>query len=213
MRKFYQHHCYCNRAAHWSISGIVVIVTLLVGLGGCHSSVNRNPPPEHAAPAVAHPPDDPSYDWHNLLIVPFGTVLKDIPIPIHEVLMFQDEAHGNTAAESADCHAADVPGPRFVGHTPQKYLLCFKQDRLSRIVAVVHLAKAQVSEVFAAACSRWLASATPGSETPGAAPQTDACEGHNGAIHFSARLEMNSDDSDLPQTEVALSMVLDSVPK
>ena len=212
MRKFYRNHVGADRIIHRSMGGIALTVALLVGLSGCHASVTRSTPPEHAPAAAAHPPEDPSSDWHGLLIVPFGTVLKDVPLPLHEVLMFHDEAHGNTAAESADCHAADAPGPRFVGHTPQKYLLCFKQDRLARIVAVVHLPKAQASDVFATLCSRWL-SATPAGETPAIAPQADACEGHDGTIHFSARLETNPDDTDGSPTEVALSMVLDSVPK
>ena len=39
-----------------------------------------------------------------------------------------------------ECYAADTPAPRFVGRTPDEYLLCFKQDRLSRIQASVRLA-------------------------------------------------------------------------
>jgi hypothetical protein len=48
-------------------------------------------------------------------------------------------------------------------------LLCFKQDRLSRIQASVRVPAAQAPEVFAAACTGWLknAASTPGTEAPG----------------------------------------------
>ena len=48
-----------------------------------------------AGTADARPPVDASYDWHGLLIAPFGSVLKDIPLTLHEVLLFRDEAHGS----------------------------------------------------------------------------------------------------------------------
>jgi hypothetical protein len=110
-------------------------------------------------------------------------VLKDIPVALHEVLLFRDDAHGNAApgnaatgsagadaaAVDAECYAADAPAPRFVGRIPEEYLLCFKQDRLSRIQASVRVPAAQAPEVFAAACTGWLknAASTPGTEAPG----------------------------------------------
>jgi hypothetical protein len=144
---------------------------------------------------------DASYDWHVLLIAPFGSVLKDIPVPLHEVLLFRDEARGAAAADDAECYAPDQSAPQFVGHTPDEYLLCFKRDRLMRIQASVRLAT-QAPEVFAAACAGWLqravASAAP------AAPAADSCEGREGATHFSARLGEESESN--------LSIVLAGVP-
>ena len=151
---------------------------------------------------------DASYDWHVLLIAPFGSVLKDIPLPLHEVLLFRDEARGAAAADDAECYAPDQTAPQFVGHTPDEYLLCFKQDRLMRIQASVRLAT-QAPEVFAAACAGWLqravASAAPAPPAPSAAPAADSCEGREGAMHFSARLGL--------EPESNLSIVLDSVPQ
>jgi hypothetical protein len=188
-------------------------------------------------PAPAHEPADTSYDWHGLLIAPFGSVLKDIPVALHEVLLFRDEAHGNAAANDAaavdaECYAADVPAPRFVGRIPDEYLLCFKQDRLVRIQASVRIAAAQASGVFAAACAGWsknAASATtavgaPAAAAPNAAavPNAEAqnaslCEGRDGAIRFRGRLEEErpeeeSDRAEMPQTEPILSITLDHAP-
>jgi hypothetical protein len=117
-------------------------------------------------------------------------VLKDIPVALHEVLLFRDDAHGNAApgsaatgsagadaaAVDAECYAADAPAPRFVRSIPDEYLLCFNQGRLSRIQASVRVPAAQAPEVFAAACAGWLknaastrgvAASTSGAEAPG----------------------------------------------
>ena len=71
-----------------------------------------------------------------LLIAPFGSTLKDIPLMLHEVLMFRDEARAAGPGD-AECYAPDEAVPKFAGRTPDEYLLCFKQDRLSRIQASV----------------------------------------------------------------------------
>ena len=145
---------------------------------------------------------DASYDWHVLLIAPFGSVLKVIPVPLHEVLLFRDEARGAAATDDAECYAPDQTAPQFVGHTPEEYLLCFKQDRLTRIQASVRLGPEQAPEVFAAACAGWLQRAVvsaapapapapaPAAPAPAAAPAPviDSCEGREGATRFSARL-------------------------
>jgi len=193
---------------------------------------DRTPPPP-----AAHESADPSYDWHGLLIVPFGSVLKDIPAALHEVLLFRDEAHGSTAADDsadapaadAECYAADAPAPRFVGRMPDEYLLCFRQGRLSLIQASVRLTAAEAPEVFAAACAGWLknaALAAAGVEAPGAvapsvvAPGAEgqsaaarigaACEGRDGGVRYRGRLGEESGRADLPQTEAVLSISLDS---
>ena len=137
-----------------------------------------------------------------MLTAPFGSVLKEVPGTLHEVLLFRDEEPA-AAAEDAECYAPDSPAPRFVGRAPEEYLLCFKQDRLARIHASVRLSDADAPEVFAAACAGWLehAATAANGAPPSPAPSTGACEGREGGIHFSARLGEES----------TLSMVLESV--
>jgi hypothetical protein len=225
-------------------------VTLLGALVACRAPSPRTAAPDRVPPpAAAHELGDASYDWHGLLIAPFGSVLKDIPVALHEVLLFRDDAHGNAspgnaatggagadaAAVDAECYAADAPAPRFVGRIPDEYLLCFKQERLSRIQASVRLPAAQAPEVFAAGCTGWLknAASTPGSEAPGVgtpgvgapgvgtsgavSPSAEtasagACEGRDGAIHFRGRLEEEPGRAETPQSESVLSITLDGAP-
>src|SRR3981081_818017 len=69
---------------------------------------------EIAPPPPAPPPLDASYDWHVLLVAPFGSVLKDVPLTLHEVLLFRDEAHAASAADELECYAVDGKRPRFI---------------------------------------------------------------------------------------------------
>lgn len=204
---------------------------LLAPVVACHTSSPRVTAPGRAPPPpAAQVPADVSYDWHGLLIAPFGSVLKDIPAALHEVLLFRDQAqHGgasadNASAADAECYAADAPAPRFVGRAPDEYLLCFRQDRLSRIRASVRLTAAEAPEVFAAACADWLknaalknaAPAGSGIEAPtapvpsDAAPIGSACEGRDGAVRFKGRLEEEPDQAGMPHAEAVLSIILDS---
>jgi hypothetical protein len=191
---------------------------LLSILAACRTSVP--PPPAAAEPAPSPAPTDSSYDWHGLLIAPFGSALKDVPAALHEVLLFHDAAHGATADEDAECYAADTSAPRFVGRTPDEYLLCFKRDRLARVQASVRLAEAQASEVFATACAGWLKNAAapadkadaapPGDPAPnGAAADTPACEGRQGDVRFSGRLQQPG-PAEASQDDIALTITLDS---
>jgi hypothetical protein len=209
---------------------------LLAAVVACHTPAPRQAAPGLAAPSYTHAPADDSYDWHGLLIAPFGSALKDIPGRLHEVLLFRDEAHGtaaagdaagvaaadDAAAVAAECYAADAPAPRFVGRVPEEYLLCFKQDRLSRIQATVRLTGAEAAAVFAAACAGWSKNMAPATanapastaETQSAAAAAGAaCEGREGAIKWSARLEEEPGRGDLPPTEKALSVTLNSAPE
>jgi hypothetical protein len=195
---------------------------LLAALTGC-----RAPTPHATAPAraPAPPPEarplDASYDWHVLVVAPFGSVLKQVPLTLHEVLLFRDQAHGGTAADDAECYASDAPAPRFVGRAPDEYLLCFKEDRLARIQASVRLTAAEAPEVFAAACTRWLKNAMQAT-TGAAAPETDAqsadaCKGREGSIRFNAHLGDEATPTEAQQTQTSpmeetLSITLDSVP-
>jgi hypothetical protein len=185
---------------------IALSVALLAALAACRAPSPRVITPDLIAPPpAAHDLGDGSYDWHGLLVAPFGSVLKDIPLALHEVLLFRDQAHGSAAVDEAECYAADAPALRFVGRTLDEYLLCFKQDRLARVQASVRLPAAEASGVFIAACADWLRNAAPAStsiDAPGAAaPGAAACEGGDGAIRFLGRLEEES----------ILSMTLDDV--
>jgi hypothetical protein len=213
-----------RRRARWAAA---LSMALLAALAGC-----RAPTPHATAPDRAPPPPpearplDGSYDWHVLVIAPFGSVLKQIPLSLHEVLLFRDQARGGTAADDAECYASDAPAPRFVGRTPDEYLLCFKEDRLARIQASVRLTAAEAPEVFAAACTRWLKNAmqaTTGAAAPGAAasngaapetgaprttdaqttgaPSADACKGREDSIRFNAHLGEEATPAETPATK------------
>jgi hypothetical protein len=194
-----------------SKAAALLLAALLSTLVACRTSPTRAAPDRAPAPPDTHEPVDGSYDWHGLLIAPFGSVLKEIPATLHEVLLFRDAEQSTVVAEDAECYAADAPAPRFLGRTPQEYLLCFKHDHLSRVQASVQLTAAEAAGVFAAACAGWLKAAAQG--TTGAAPATTdaapagaaSCEGRDGEIHFSARLEEEAG-------QTVLSMSLDSAP-
>jgi hypothetical protein len=203
---------------------------------GCHTSPPRVTVPDRAPPPDARVADvhqgDASYDWHGLLVAPFGAVLKAVPMTLHEVLLFRDDARGSPGAENAaavappECYATDAPAPRFFGRTPEEYLLCFTHDRLSRIQASVRLAAAQASAEFAAACAVWLknaAAGVPRADAPGAglpatespsiaSPNAAACEGRDGAVHFKGSLGEEPGPADMAETESVLSITLDSPP-
>jgi len=49
-----------------------------------------------------------SFDWHPLVVAPFGTRLVDSPIRLHEVLLFHDESLGSADIESKDCYAIEA---------------------------------------------------------------------------------------------------------
>ena len=179
----------------------------LVALAACHASAPRVTVPQRAPEPPRPLPADATYDWHVLLVLPFGVTLKDIPLTLHEVLLFRDQAHGTGAGDDAECYAPDGPAPRFIGSTPDEYLLCFKHDRLARVEASVRLSDTQPTDIFAAACEDWLRHATPASADAGA-PGADttgsgSCEGSDGAVRFNARFD----------EEATLSIVLDGLPE
>jgi hypothetical protein len=173
--------------------------TALALLTACHAASTRAPATDRTPAAEPPVPEAASYDWHALLIAPFGSALKDVPLTLHEVLLFRDETPGAARTDDAECYAPDEAAPHFMGHEPDEYLLCFKQDHLSRIQASVRLDPARAPEIFAAACADWLQRATQVS-----IPAPDACEGREDAARFSARLG--------EEPEAILSMVLDSGP-
>src|SRR6185312_10690938 len=211
-----------SRPATLAVSTLAALTaTLLAALAACSASPpiapspSRSPPQALPAPAPVPEPGDASDDWRGLLIVPFGSPLKDVPLTLHEVLLFRDQgrAAGADLPEDAECYAADAAAPRFAGQDPFEYLLCFKQDRLTRIQAAVHLPPAEAPGVLAAACARWLKASAPGGAPAGAVGTAvpaeghagDDCEGRDGAVRFSGHL------GDQSEAQATLSITLDSV--
>ncbi|MGO8857716.1 MAG: hypothetical protein ACLQO1_18685 [Steroidobacteraceae bacterium] len=165
-----------------------------------HTQADRPAPAPAPAPAQNGTLADASYDWHGLVLVPFGTRLQANPIPLHEVLLFHDESQSAAASDNKDCYTVDGAPPRFLGHEAEEYLLCFRYDRLNRIDASVRVAAAQAEQTFARACALWLKDATP------AAGTNSRCEGRDGGIAFSARL-----GGILGETEARVSITLSKV--
>jgi len=187
---------------------IGIACSSLAALAACVSP--SLPPPPRIPPAEK---PHVSYDWHPLLIAPFGTLLKEIPVGLHEVLLFQDAAQGGDAREGGDCYALDGEPPSFAGRRPDEYLLCFDHDRLSRIEASVRLSPEGAGAAFAEACARWRANGPPSAAAPGAPPATEpaGCEGRDGTVAFRARLS----GAEAPSSEVlsiSLISAADSTP-
>jgi hypothetical protein len=143
--------------------------------------------PKPAAPPVpAAVPLDASYDWHVLLVAPFGSVLKDVPLTLHEVLLFRDESQRAAPADELECYAVDGTLPRFVARVPSEYLLCFEHDRLSRVEATVRLPADEAARIFADACGLWIKNAQPASEE---------CAGSEDGTTFAGHFENEADDA------------------
>lgn len=158
---------------------------------GRHTSTT--PPP---APPIPAGITDVSYDWHGLVLVPFGVLLKDSPVHLHEVLLFHDEAN-RAEGDNRDCFSIEDTPPRFMGQAPDHYLLCFDHDRLSRIEAAVRLAADDAPQSFVRACALWL------KNTASTQASSTVCEGRDGGVTFSARLGLAAGD-----TAATVSMTL-----
>jgi hypothetical protein len=169
-----------RRALRWR-GGVVWCA--LAALAGCRAA-----PPQGAAVADRGRPATPaaappSYDWRGLILVPFGTLFKDSPLALHEVLLFHDAAQP-APRDGADCYALNgAAPPRFADQPPDAYLLCFDHDRLTRLKVRVPLPPDDAQRIFAAACAQWLADRTP---PPDGA---DGCAVRAGATSIEAHLE------------------------
>ena len=169
----------------------ILTAVFLLTLSGCASA------PKPAAPLEQPPaPLDASYDWHVLLVVPFGSVLKDVPLTLHEVLLFRDEAQGAAPADELECYAVDGTRPLFVARSPSEYLLCFKHDRLTRVEASVRLPADDAARIYADACGLWIKNAQA---------TTEECAGLQSGVTFAGRFENEPDES------AQLSIQLDAV--
>src|ERR1700743_1707681 len=154
------------------------------------------PKPKAPEPPPVPPPLDASYDWHVLLIAPFGSVLKDIPATLHEVLLFRDEEHNTAAADELECYAVDGKLPRLVARQTAEYLLCFKRDRLSRIEATVRLPADEAAKIYTDACGLWAKNGQAAAE---------GCEGSERGIAYLGHL-----DSEPQVSETAMTVQLDA---
>src|SRR5271170_5850108 len=114
-----------RRSRPGAIVAAIAIPTLLASCAA-RQAQPAQPPLPLAAPL------DVSYDWHVLLAAPFGSLLKDAPLTVHEVLLFRDEAPGASSSDEAECYALNVEPPRFLARQPEEFLLCYVHDRLSR---------------------------------------------------------------------------------
>ncbi len=175
----------------------------------------QKPPSAVAAAAPAPQELDPSYDWHALEVAGFGTLLKDVPVKLHEVLLFRDEAR-DPAADECECYAIDGSAPRFMAMTPDQYTLCFEQDRLVRVLATVILPADRAAKEFAAACGLWLKNAGAPTAVVNPLPVASStpprdCDGSDGTTAFSARLDDAGGES-AAGAAMALTIKLDSVP-
>jgi hypothetical protein len=162
----------------------------VLALGACAA-----PAPKPAALPPAPPSLDGSYDWHVLLVAPFGSVLREVPLTLHEVLLFRDEARSASAADELECYAVDGTRPRFLARAPSEYLLCFKRDRLSRVEATVRLPTDEAAQIFADACGLWLKKGQA----------ADTCAGSDGGIAYIGHLDSEPDGS-----ETQMSVQLDA---
>jgi hypothetical protein len=149
-----------------------------------------------AAPAAATPTPAVSYDFTPLVLAPFGTAFKDVPVSLTEVLVFHQPEVRRTS-EDADCFRPNVV-VSFLGRAPTDHLLCFDHDRLSRIEASVVLPAAEAPALFAAACADWQRGNPPSALEP------DACEGRQGDIALSAH---RTDGPDSAAATVSITLV------
>ncbi len=162
-----------------------LMTVLLLTLAGCAAAPQPSAPPEPPQPAAA--PLDASYDWHVLLAVPFGTALREVPLTLHEVLMFSDAKQGAAPSDELECYAVDGTRPLFMARTPAEYLLCFRHDRLARIEATVRLPANDAARIFADACALWIKNA--------AQVSTQECAGSAGDVEFLGHFESGADES------------------
>ena len=177
--------------------GRALAAALLTVLAACASNPRPEPPPPAVPPA---PVLDASYDWHVLLLAPFGSVVKEVPFKLHEVLLFKDQQAQE--GDGAECYASDAEPPLFLKQTPSQYLLCFRRDHLSRIEAQVILPRAEAGAVLGEACALWHRNAGEG------VPEAQKpCAGSDGTVRYEAHVDEEAAEG----AEVPLNLQLEQV--
>jgi len=171
------------------------------GAAALSACVSSSPPLRSSARPLAPAPAAAvvTYDWHPLILAPFGTLLKDMPVALSEILQFHDAARSGRETEDRDCYTPQGSPPQFLGRRPDDYLLCFDHDRLNRIEASVQLPSDGAAPIFAAACAEWQLHGQPVAGTP------DRCEARDGAIDLSAHLSSAADSAQAADSHGASS--------
>ena len=203
---------------------LAAAMAVTAALAACASS--NAPSSEKAARGAPHPPAPATDDWRALVMLPFGTLLKDVPYPLGEIVVFHDAAGEAGAREDRDCYTLrKAAPPRFFGRQVDDYSLCFSHDRLNRVEASVSLPAESASAQFAAACAEWqrrgapapgtgaagTAAANTGAANTGAGGTgaggtgaADRCEVRDGTTEVDARLA-TSEGSAAPAVYIALA--------
>ena len=166
---------------------------LLILLAGCASNPPKALPPP--PPAEPEPVLDASYDWHVLLTAQFGATLKEVPLKLHEVLLFGDEKNAN----DGECFGIDGVAPHFMAREPDGYLLCFKQDHLARIEATVSLPLSDAEKIVADTCRLWRRNAAKAGANDSPGDEAD-CSGSDGPTHYQGHLEREVQEDQLSFT-------------
>jgi hypothetical protein len=164
-------------------------------LAACASS---NSGPKAALRASAAATTAPTDDWHVLMMLPFGTLLRDVPFRLDEVVVVHDSASVAAGREDRECYTLQgTAPPRLFGRRVEDYSLCFSADRLNRIEASVSLSAQSASAQFAAACAEWQRTGIPGTAA------ADRCQMKDGTTELDARLTL-PEDSARPAVSIAL---------
>jgi hypothetical protein len=165
-------------------------------LAGCASP---NSSGKAAAPKIVRTASPvASEDWRGLLMVSFGTLLKDVPYRLGEVVVFHDSAGASATRGDRECYTLQATAPpRWFGRPVEGYSLCFSSDRLNRIEASVSLPAESAFPRFAAACAEWQRQGTPG------AAAADRCEVRDGTTQLQAALTASGTPG-----ETTLSIIL-----
>jgi hypothetical protein len=160
-------------------------------LAGCAA-----PGPQDRIMVPAHIPD-PSSDWRRFAVAPFGSLLQDVHVPVHEVLMFGEQA-------KLECYALDAPAGSIFGRAVESYLLCYSRGRLDRVELSFSVPEAGAEAEFSRYCDDWLTG------TVAVSPRTSVSCGGAAAqgLSFSASLGGSADAAPDGTAAVALSIVV-----
>lgn len=169
------------------------LAALLPALAACSSTpplpLARPASTAHSFPVPPAPPSvpDPSFDWRGLIIVPFGSERRSLQESLHEVLLFRDDQESAAKTPAEDCYSSDRAPPRLVGRAADHVFLCFRNDRLNRVEAVVSLPAEAAADLFARFCAAARQDAHP------AAENVPHCEGQDRAAAFRAWLDAGTE--------------------
>jgi hypothetical protein len=185
---------HCGFAPTFAAAAAAACAAVLMAACAAPNSGQKSPP-RGSPPAAPQAPND---DWQALMLLPFGTLLKDVPYRLDEVVVFHDSAGTAAGREEHECYTLrGTEPPRLFGRPVEGYSLCFSADRLNRIEASVSLAAESAAAQFTAACTKWQRIGNPG---PNAA---ERCGTQDGATELDARLTV-SEASSRPTVSIVL---------